>query len=270
MLCRIFTSNNTTMENKKSISANLEKSRKSFLMIGVAVATGLVLMAFEWSTVSYKSSLEAKNNDDPYEMPFTAPDDIIILIDAVEKPAAIKEKNIDIIEVTEKTDEIETEKDIDEDIEVDLKSLLTELKRDNPADNRTTTTVAPIDLTDPEPLNMGPSIKVPYYDYCADESYEDKIACISKEIHKSINKGMSSVTTYQIESNKKSKMYVRFVIGKDGLIEDLTIAGEENFNKSIVKMVKKSMTKVPQMHPALFEGKPVRVYFNIPIKFNVQ
>ena len=65
-------------------------------------------------------------------------------------------------------------------------------------------------------------------------------------------------------------MYVQFVIGKEGLIEDLKIAGEENFNKAIVKMVKKSMTEVPQMHPALLNGKPVRVYFSIPINFNVQ
>jgi hypothetical protein len=81
---------------------------------------------------------------------------------------------------------------------------------------------------------------------------------------------LTNITAYQIETNKKKKMYVQFVIGKEGLIEDLKIAGEEIFISAIVKMVKNSMSNVPQMHPALLHGKPVRVYFSIPINFNVQ
>ena len=257
------------MEQKKSNSASLEKSRKAFLLIGVSVSTALVLMAFEWSTVSFKKGLEAKNNDDAYIIPFTAPDEIIILTDEEPKPIATEKVNNEIVEVTEEVEElIEVKEEVEE---IDFTEVLSQSKIDNPADKRKTTTVSSEDLVNTnEPVNLGPSIKVPYYDYCVDESYEEKIACISKEIHKSINNGMAGVTAYQIESNKKSKMYVRFVIGKEGLIEDLTIAGEENFNAAIVEMVKKSMTKVPQMHPALLEGKPVRVYFNIPINFNIQ
>jgi len=122
----------------------------------------------------------------------------------------------------------------------------------------------------PVKLTPGDNIDVPYYDYCKDQTYNEKIACISKEIHQSINKGLVNITTYQIETNKASKMYVQFVIGKDGLIQDLEIAGEENFNKSIVKMVKKSMSNVPQMFPAMKNGMPVSVYFSIPINFNIQ
>lgn len=258
------------MENKKSKSANLEKSRRAFLMIGLAIATGLVLMAFEWNTITYKESLEAKNNDTPYDIPFTAPTEITYLIEPVEQPK-VEDVNNEIIEVTEDIVEAVEEKDNDDEvIEITVPPITTKFK--SPWDLDSTNTVSTIDYTPKGPVNLGPgtNIDVPYYDYCKDQSYDEKIACISKEIHKSIGEGMSNVTAYQIETNKASKMYVQFVIGKDGLIQDLEIAGEENFNKSIVKMVKESMTKVPQMFPAMKNGMPVSVYFSIPINFNIQ
>ncbi len=257
------------MEHKKSKSANLNKSRKAFFMIGLAVASSFVLMAFEWNTITYKSEMESQVTESPYDIPFTQPEEIEIIRPEQPQPKKVEKFNQEEVIVTEDivekvTEEVEEKK-------VDFKTLLDQLKMDNPNDSRKTSFVDQGELdNDDEPVNMGPSIKVPYYDYCAEQSYEEKIACISKEIHKSIGDGMSNVTAYQIETNKKSKMYVQFVIGKEGLIEDLKIAGEENFNKAIVKMVKKSMTEVPQMHPALLNGKPVRVYFSIPINFNVQ
>lgn len=257
------------MENKKSKSANLEKSRKSFLLIGFAVASAFVLMAFEWSTVSYKQNLAAKNIEDSYDIPFTQPEEIEIIRPEQPKPKKSetfsKEEVIVTEDIVEKVTEEVKEK------ETDISDLLDQLKIDNPNDNRKTSFVDEEDLVDPEePIILGPSIKVPYYDYCEDQTHEEKIACISKEIHQSINKGLADITVDQIMSNKAKKMYVKFVISKDGLIKDLEIAGEENFNKSIVKMVRNAMTTVPQMHPALLQGKPVNVYFSIPINFNIQ
>ncbi len=256
------------MENKKSQSANLEKSRKSFLLIGFAIASAFVLMAFEWSSVNYKESLEAKTNNHPYEIPFTAPTEILYLTDPVEQPKA-EEFNNEIVEVTEDIVEGVEEKD-NEETEIIVPPMTSTFM--SPWDLDSTNTISKIDYTPKGPVNIGPgtNIDVPYYDYCKDQTYDEKIACISKEIHKSINDGLTNITTYQIETNKAKKMYVQFVIGKDGLIQDLEIAGEENFNKSIVKMVKTSMKNVPQMFPAMQNGTPVSVYFSIPINFNIQ
>ena len=253
------------MEAKKSNKANIERRRKSFLLIGTAVATSFVLMAFEWSSVSYKTELTSLVEERPYIIPLIDP--IIEVIKPAAPIAPIVEKvNNEIIEVVENIVDIKNDDNNKEEIEVivppkDLTFQKNEGKYDNFID----------DVEGVEKIEtLGPSIKVPYYDYCKDDSYNEKIQCISNEIHKSIGSGLANVTSYQIESCKKSKMYVQFVINKEGQIEELKIAGEENFNKEIVKMVMKSMVSVPKMNPALKNGKPVSVYFSIPINFNVQ
>ena len=252
------------MEAKKSNKANLEGRRKSFLLIGTAVATSFVLMAFEWSSVSYKTELTSQVDEIPYEMPFTD-FEIEVIKPAVPVAAKNETVNNEIVEVVEHIIENKKEEESEE-VTLEIPDLV-ELfkKKDQPYDKFITVDEGP-EIIEP----LGPSIKVPFYDYCKDDTYEQKIQCISNEIHKSIGSGLANITTYQIESCKKNKMYVQFVINKEGQIESLNIAGEENFNKEIVKMVKKSMISVPKMNPALKNGKPVSVYFSIPINFNVQ
>jgi protein TonB len=258
------------MEAKKSPQANLEKSRKSFLLIGVAVSTSMVLMAFEWSSVNYKNNLTSNAEEVPYDIPFSDNVEVEVLKPKMPENSKPIERNNEIIEVTEETD-LEIEKIIDED-EKDILEDIPDLTFKNPNDNEPYDNVIPKeDLDDPnEILEFGPDIRVPFYNYCKDDSYNEKIQCISNEIHKSIGKGLRNITSYQIEECKKPKMYVKFVINKEGLIEGLEIAGEEFYNKEIVKMVKKSMLNVPQMNPAIKNGKPVNVYFSIPINFQIQ
>jgi hypothetical protein len=81
------------------------------------VACAFVLMAFEWSTVNFKESLEANNETDICTMPFKEPDEILYIKDPVVK-TKVEDFNTEIIVVTEVITEITEEKKDEKDVEL--------------------------------------------------------------------------------------------------------------------------------------------------------
>jgi periplasmic protein TonB len=257
------------METKKSKSAELESKRSSFLIIGLVCASSLALMSFEYATFNLVSNDIASEKNEIVSI-----DDIFeIHTIEIEKPLPPKmpEKvNNEIINVTEKVEKVVEEKIEEEEETVSEIPDVPDFSDREEKYNNFASDIDPIvDETKPE-NPYSPNIKVPYYDYCAEFSNQEKLTCISNEIHKVLQKDLSKISTWQMQQNKKEKMYVQFVIDKNGLITDVEIANEEMFQKDIVKMVKQSMEKVPQMFPALKNGSPVGVYYSIPIKFHIQ
>jgi hypothetical protein len=251
------------MKSKKSKSADISRDRGNFLLIGGVIATSFVLMAFEWSTFSGTIDMETKVEDASCEMTFS-----------IDKPLELKKPTPPAppkVRIQLPTDEVEEKKTI----EVKQKVAVTEM------DTTETIDFVVIDNDDYGEIKIenippiektyesyDPNIQIPFYDVCKNKSYDEKLNCISGKIHETLMGGLSGISSDQIARNKADKMYVSFVISKEGTITDVIIPSESDFQKGIVQRVKASMEDVPVMHPATKDGRAVAINFSIPIRFS--
>ena len=68
-----------------------------------------------------------------------------------------------------------------------------------------------------------------------------------------------------LEEEEVISVQVRFVVGYDGKLKDITILkdGGDEFNKEVIRVVK----KMPEWIPGKAKGQEVSVYYTIPVKF---
>jgi protein TonB len=64
------------------------------------------------------------------------------------------------------------------------------------------------------------------------------------------------------------KIFVNFVIEKDGSISNVTVA--RGVDKSLDDEAVRVIKKLPKMQPAKQRGKPVRMQFTMPINARLQ
>jgi len=69
------------------------------------------------------------------------------------------------------------------------------------------------------------------------------------------------------DNNIQGKVLLRFVILEDGSIENIVVARgvSPGLDKEAVRVVK----LLPKFKPAKQRGKPVKVYFNLPVSFKL-
>lgn len=65
----------------------------------------------------------------------------------------------------------------------------------------------------------------------------------------------------------QGRVYVNFVIGKDGNISNIRMRGPD---KNLENEANRIISKLPKMTPGKQRGKAVRVPFSIPITFKLQ
>ena len=65
----------------------------------------------------------------------------------------------------------------------------------------------------------------------------------------------------------QGRVYVSFIIDKDGSINNITMRGPD---QNLEKEAKRIISKLPQMIPGKQRGLSVRVPFSIPITFRLQ
>ncbi len=99
------------------------------------------------------------------------------------------------------------------------------------------------------------------------EKASDKKACFNEKIQKHVRKNFRYPEIAQ-EMGIQGKVYMHFVIQKDGSIGNIQIARSPD--KNLGSEAKRIITKLPQMTPAKQRGRAVRVPFNIPITFKLQ
>ena len=69
------------------------------------------------------------------------------------------------------------------------------------------------------------------------------------------------------EMGIQGRVYVNFIIAKDGQITNIRMRGPD---KNLEKEAKRIISKLPSMIPGKQRGRPVRVPFSIPITFRLQ
>jgi protein TonB len=229
------------MELKKSPKVDLESKRNVYLMIGLVVSLGIILLAFEWTAKPKKAdSLGTINALDVEEeiIPITREQEI------KPPPPPPPPKVIEVLNI------VDDEAEIDDELEID----------DTEADDNTLINVAPVISTQEE-----------------EEEEEAQVFFIVEDMPE-FPGGEMALRTYianQIkypviaqENGIQGKVYVTFVVGKDGSVSNASIA--RGVDPSLDKEALRVINTLPKWKPGKQRGKAVNVSYTVPINFQLQ
>ncbi|MBE0638465.1 MAG: energy transducer TonB [Bacteroidales bacterium] len=225
------------MEAKKSKKADLESKKSIFMQLGFVVALAVVLLAFNYKSYERGSSLDIQVQVD------NTPEEIIpITKQELKPPPPPPPKQITIINVVE--DDVEVEDDIEIDVEADQ-----------------TTEIA----------DFVPVVKV------EEEIEELEIFTVVESMPEFPGGDAARMKFLQDnikypqlarESGIQGTVYVTFVVETDGRVTDVRVlrgigGGCDEEAVRVIQMM-------PRWNAGKQRGKPVRVQFNMPIRFTLQ
>ena len=233
------------MQPKKNPKADLSKNSSLYFVIGLSVILLISWQAIEWKT--YEKDLygyEALNvdDDDDEEVPITEQ----IKTPPPPPPPPAPE----VIEVVE--DEEEVEETVIESTETDQEEIV-EIVEVEEVEEDIDVPFAVIE-------------DVPIYPGCEKVPKSQRRTCFQEQINKHIRKNFRYPEIAQ-EMGIQGRVYVQFVIAKDGAITNIRMRGPD---KNLEKEAQRIISKLPQMTPGKQRGRAVRVPFSIPITFRLQ
>jgi len=229
------------MEVKKSPKVDLESKRNVYLMVGLVVSLGIILLAFEWTAKPSKAdslgSISALDVEEEI-IPITREQEI------KPPPPPPPPKVIEVLNI------VDDEAEIDDELEIE----------DSEADDNTLINVAPVISAKEE-----------------EEEEEAQVFFIVEDMPE-FPGGEMALRTYianQIkypviaqENGIQGKVYVTFVVGKDGAVRDAKIA--RGVDPSIDKEALRVINTLPKWKPGKQRGKAVNVSYTVPINFQLQ
>lgn len=229
------------MEVKKTPKADLENKRNVFLMLGLVVALGVVLAAFEWKTTPKAATDLGQVQQQEVEeeiIPITREQEV------KPPPPPPPPKVVEVLNIVDDDVEIEDELEIE----------------DTEADDETIIDVAPVIETQEE-----------------EEEEEAKVFFIVEDMPEfpggelALRQYIANAIKYPViaqENGIQGKVYVTFVVDKDGGISDARIA--RGVDPSLDKEALRVVNQLPKWKPGKQRGQPVRVSYTVPINFVLQ
>jgi periplasmic protein TonB len=229
------------MELKKSTKADLESKKNMFFLLGLVVALGITLLAFEWTTKPKKieglGSIQSLEVEEEI-IPVTREQEV------QPPPPPPPPKVVEFLSI------------VDDDIKID-----DELKiEDSEADRRTIIDIAPVIQTQAE-----------------EEEEEAQVFFIVEDMPEfpggelALRTYIANAIKYPViaqENGIQGKVYVTFVVDRDGGISDAKIA--RGVDASLDKEALRVVNTLPKWKPGMQRGKPVRVSYTVPINFVLQ
>lgn len=225
------------MEIKKAPKVDLEKKKGIFFEIGLVLALGILLYAFEWKT-------ETKKTQDMQGSEVEQVEEEIIPVTTQNTPPPPPPppapKLTDLINI------VDNDQDIDDELEI------------TDADDETENTV--VDVTK-------------FDDFSEEDTGEAEIFQVVEKMpsfNGNMNKWLKDNLKYPIlaqENGISGRVFVAFVVEKDGSITDVKVARsvDPSLDKEAVRVVK----AMPKWNPGQQRNKPVRVAFTVPINFTL-
>lgn len=224
------------METKKSTNVNLEKYKGVFYLIGIMISLGIILTFFSWkSNGGKKDDLSAiyKTVDD--EMAEITRSEEIKMPEPEVKKTELKSEIIE--EVTDETDteDIDIDTDIDEGDDVKIIEL-------------------------PEPVEKEDSSI--YVNVQKMPEYPGGIQALRRDLAKNIK-----YPPLAKESDIQGTVYVRFVVEKNGSVGTIQLLRgvDELLDNESIRVIKLLKRFKPGMH----NGKSVKVWFSVPVKYTL-
>ena len=234
------------MQLKKNPKADLTKNSSLYFAIGLASVLLFSWVAIEWKTYEKSAfDYEALNVDDEddEEVPITEQ----IKTPPPPPPPPPAPEVIEIVE-----DEEDIEETVIESTETDQEEI-----------------VEIVDVVDDfEDVDVPFAVieDVPLFPGCEKVAKSDRRKCFQEQINKHIRKNFRYPEIAQ-EMGIQGRVYVNFIISKDGSITNIRMRGPD---KNLEKEAKRIISKLPKMTPGKQRGRPVRVPFSIPISFRLQ
>ncbi len=228
------------MELKKSPKADLENKRNVFVQFGLVIALGITLFAFEWTTkVEQAGSLGAIAEQEVEDeiIPITRQEEV------KPPPPPPPPQVIEVLNIVTDDTQIEDELQID----------------DSEADKETVIDVAPVVVQKEE------------------EEEEAQVFFIVEEMPEfpggelALRKFIAQSIKYPViaqENGIQGKVYVNFVVDKDGSITSAKIA--RGVDQSLDKEALRVVNSLPKWKPGKQRGKAVKVSYTVPINFVLQ
>ena len=228
------------MEVKKSPKADLENKRNMFLLLGLVVALGLSLAAFEYKTSPKKTESLGQVQMQEIE------EEIIPITreQQVQPPPPPPPQVVEVLNI------------VDDDIEIEdeLKIEDTEVTEDMIID------VAPVVQTKKEV-----------------EEEDTQVFFIVEEMPEfpggelALRQFIANSIKYPViaqENGIQGRVYVTFVVDADGSVSEPRIA--RGVDPSLDKEALRVVGMLPKWKPGKQRGKPVRVSYTVPINFQLQ
>jgi periplasmic protein TonB len=228
------------MELKKSPKADLENKRGIFMQIGLAIALGLILYAFNWSDkvtkVESLGDMSAQQVEEEI-VPITRQDEV------KPPPPPPPPQTVEILNIVDDKQEINDNLDIlDSEASKDTKVEVTQI-------------VQAVEK----------------------EKEEEQIFVVVEEMPEfpggelALRKYIASAIKYPTiaqENGIQGKVFVNFVVDKDGSVSNAKIA--RGVDPSLDKEALRVVGTLPKWKPGKQRGKSVRVSYTVPISFQLQ
>ena len=227
------------MELKKSPKADLESKRNIFVQLGLVIALGVTLFAFEWTTkVEQASSLGSMTEQEVEDeiIPITRQEEV------KPPPPPPPPKVVEVLNIVDDNTEIDDELEI-EDTEADKETV----------------------------IDMAPVIRQ------EEEEEEAQVFFIVEEMPEfpggelALRKFIAQSIKYPViaqENGIQGKVYVNFVVDKDGSVTAAKIA--RGVDQSLDKEALRVVNNLPKWKPGKQRGKSVKVSYTVPINFVLQ
>ena len=234
------------MQLKKNPKADLTKNSSLYFAIGLASVLLFSWVAIEWKTYEKSAfDYEALNVDDEDDEEVPITEQIKTPPPPPPPPPAPE-----IIEIVE--DEEDVEETVIESTETDQEEI-----------------VEVVDVVDDfEDVDVPFAVieDVPLFPGCEKVAKSERRKCFQEQINKHIRKNFRYPEIAQ-EMGIQGRVYVNFIISKDGSITNIRMRGPD---KNLEKEAKRIISKLPKMTPGKQRCRPVRVPFSIPISFRLQ
>ena len=222
------------MELKKSSEANIDKNKFSIFFTGLMFALALTLIGWEWAQFDKQDLSGFNYTEDNLE------DEMVPISIQQPPPPPPPQQQTQILEIIEDEEEIEEELEM-EDLEVDEDTE--------------------IEIIDEE----------------VEEVVEDKIFTIVEqqpefpggfaELQKYLGKNINYPSLAR-DAGISGTVYVTFVVGKDGSVSAAKIL--RGIGGGCDKEALRVIAKMPNWKPGKQRGKPVKVQYNVPVRFTLQ
>ena len=231
------------MELKKSDKANLEKNRGMYLQIGLLIALGVVLLAFEWQ-VAPKEEVEEVGG-----VVQAAMDEEIVPITRQEDtppPPPEPPKVTDILDIV--ADDVHVDTNIDINIEADFSTeviapvaVFTETVVDEEEDE-----VVMFAIVEDKPMFNGKDAEIGFRDWVYANTVYPPVAQ---------------------ENGITGRVTVEFTIGTDGTVSDVRLLRgvDQLLDNEALRVIRLS----PKWSPGMQRGKPVKVKYQFPLNFRL-
>ena len=236
------------MQLKKNPKADLTKNSSLYFAIGLAIVLFVSWQAIEWKTYDKTGygyeSLNVEDEDDE-EVPITEQ----IKTPPPPPPPPPAPEVIEIVE-----DEEEVEETVIESTETDQEEIVE---------------VEDIEVEDDfEDVDVPFAVieDVPIFPGCEKVAKSQRRDCFQEKMNKHIRKNFRYPEIAQ-EMGIQGRVYVQFVIAKDGSITSIRMRGPD---KNLEKEANRIISRLPKMTPGKQRGRAVRVPFSIPITFRLQ